>query len=141
MALIKMIPVGDGSGGNKVTVEYIDTVTSGSGSSSKTVNFKTDTYARDDYADLTIDNFLIIPHRGSNEISTSTSNSAGFAYAYSYAHKNFSYNASTGVLTFYGGVRAEVQASSQVKAYSNTTAPYDIYIIKPTLSEVIAQSQ
>lgn len=128
-----------GGGGSSVTIEYIDNIASGSGSSSKTVNFKTGTYARDDYASLTTDNFLIIPHRGSNGVSVQASASGlGYAWAYSYGHKNFSYSASTGVLTFYGGVRTELIASGTVKQSGATTANYDIYIIKPGLSQVVS---
>lgn len=133
-----------GGGGSSVTIEYIDSFASGSGSSSKTVNFKTGTYARDDYASLTTDNFLIIPSRSSSGASASFDNTGSGSKAVlkgtttCYSHKDFTYNASTGVLTFYGGIHSEVGTNAATQFTWNGTANYKIYIIKPGLSQVVS---
>lgn len=132
------------SSGTSVTIEYIGNIASGSGSSSKTVNFKTGTYARDDYASLTEDNFLIIPARSSSGASASFDNTGhggktvikGTTTCYS--HKNFTYSASTGVLTFYGGVYSSVESGTTTQFTWSGTANYKIYIIKPGLSQVVS---
>ena len=141
-----MFAVMESSGsGTSITIESIGNITSGSGSSSKTVNFKTGTYARDDYASLTIDNFLIMPHRTtSGSISASFDNGSTIKNVATgtmtcYSHKTPSYNSSNGVLTFYGGVYyTTANAGGTTQYTASASGNYDIYIIKPGLSQVVS---
>lgn len=128
-----------GSGGG-ASIEYVGEIASATGySSAKTVNFKTGTYARTDYAELTTDNFIVLPVRSSSykskTSSTGSGGSAGGWTAIAYvANKNHEYNQSTGDFKFYGGYGASANQGGSARCTVTDSINYKIYIVKPGIS-------
>ena len=126
------------SGGT--TIEYVGQFNANSGhTSATTINLASGTYARADYAELTTDNFIVLPVRSSSYKTASTSwmkgstNDGWFASAYM-ANKNHEYTPSSGTFKFYGGFQAEHFYRTISKGTANGSVSYKVYIVKPGLS-------
>lgn len=131
------------SGGGGFSIEYVGQITSATGySSAKSVDLKTGTYARADYAELTADNFIVLPVRSNSYKSVVTDNTSGgsiggwtgTAYV---ANKYHEYTPSTGTFKFYGGYGAKV-AQSTYSGTKNASLNYDIFVCKPPLSTIMS---
>lgn len=136
-----------GSSGG-ASIEYVGTFSASSGSTSATsVNLKTGTYARDDYADLTADNFIVVPKRGTSNLTSTTpdryrsNNQVYHAAQGIMGYKNHEYTASTGTLKFYGGVTVTSGTYSGLntsdytaKTSVNMSPQWKVYVVKPGLS-------
>lgn len=128
-----------GSGGG-ASIEYVGQFTSGSGeSAAKTVNFASGTYARDDYAELTIDNFIVLPVRSNSYKSTTSSagsggSMGGWTTKAMVANKYHEYTASSGTFKFYGGYGSQAIQGGSARATASGTVNYKIYIVKPGIS-------
>lgn len=137
--------VGTGTGG--VTIEYVGEFTANSGgSSATTVNLASGTYARPDYADLTIDNFIVMPSRGTSNLTSETpnrfrtNNTVYHAAQGILGYKKHEYTAATGTFKFYGGVtiNAGTSTSSSGTLSTQTTVnmspKWKVYVVKPGIS-------
>ena len=139
--------IGGGGGGGGTSIEYVGEFSVTSGSAATSVNLKTGTYARSDYAELTADNFIVIPKRGTSNLTSetpnryATNNSLYHTAKGTMGYKNHEYTASTGVLKFYGGVTI---ISGTYPSYNSTTyterqtvnmsPKWKVYVVKPGIS-------
>ena len=135
----------NGGGGSGITINYIGEFESGRYDSLRKtiVDFKTGQYARSDYAELTADNFLILPKTKSQtaEGYSITLNNFGTAtktLARTWDHDQWEYDQSSGKLTFYGGLYSAALYNDNVKTSDILKLKYKIYIIKPGLSQAIS---
>lgn len=135
-----------GGGGGDVTIEYVGQFTSGKGATTaKSIDFKTGDYARADYAELTADNFIVLPVRSSSNYSLESArgigNTAYWCSKTTIGNKLHDYTPSTGILKFYGGVSTEAgtynaaSGGTYTQRYTGTgNMNYKVYITKPPIS-------
>ena len=136
-----------GGGGGGTSIEYVGEFTASSGgTSATTVNLASGTYARSDYASLTADNFIIVPKRGSSNLTGETpnryrtNNTTYHAATGTVGYKNHEYTASSGTLKFYGGVTinscysSSTSGSLTTQTTKNISVTYKVYVVKPGIS-------
>lgn len=137
-----------GGGGGNVEVDYVGEFSvSTTASTAKTIDFSTGTYARSDYAELTADNFLVLPVLSTSNVTKETSrnqgNTAYWTAKVNIGRKNHEYNPTTGTFKFYGGIDTAVGRWTKTTggdytqiASANASLSYKVYVIKPSLDEL-----
>ena len=120
------------------SIEYIGEF-SANPTTATSIDFTSGTYARADYSELTVDNFIVIPVRSEDSYAVvgptdgvaARSGSSMASWLYSYSTKKITY--SNGLLSFNGGYSAKVSNNYDVRSISLSNN-YKVYIIKPGLS-------